>query len=80
MVTESLIKKGERTEAALNFIGKIGAIARVEIEFHRTTEHTRCIGMFAKNRLTADDDEIDLAGDFLTRPKNVLQLGPVHLG
>lgn len=52
----------------------------INVEFHRLTKRTRCVGKLAQNGLTAYDDELLFPRDTGCRPDDVLKLQPVHDG
>ncbi len=79
VVAERLIEKGEGTKAAFDLVGEFRPVSRVEVELHGPPQGAGRVGVFAENGLAPDDDEIDLAGDFLTRSQDVFELGPVHV-
>ena len=71
---------GELADRALDEVGTVRVVSRVEVDVGRDEQLGRCVGVPAQDRLAADHDDLGVSGDRRRRPDDVLELRPVHGG
>jgi hypothetical protein len=78
VVAELLMKVRAFTDGAIDEVGPLRAVARVEVGFHGRAQRDRCIRERPQHGLTADDDDLVVVGNGAGRANQVLKLGTRH--
>lgn len=69
---------GELADRALDEVGAVRVVARVDVDVGRHEQLGRRVGVLAEDRLAADHDDLGVSGDRRRGPDDVLELRPVH--